>query len=760
VAGKRQVVFGEVMASDRLPDWASGGTVLIEWLQRQDLWKEAATRLKIQREGGYAGIDAFLFFLYYFGSGLQIGVKKFSERARVHHGQLAAVGDRKRLATQASMSRILGAVEAEHVQEFGSWLLRTAPDIGPVLSHPSVLTRDAVGEGWHLFDWDPTVTTLRHRALPVLEGTPDGRRRSELLGEPGYPGRKRGDVQFSRATLQHAGSGLWLGIEMAPGNGKLREAFQNAIHQVLATCEVAEIACARAILRADGVAGNVPFITACVEAGVHYITRLSHYQLLQDEDIVQHLNEAAWFEVPSSSSGPSRQATDLGRVILEPGPSSVRPDGSPFEPIEARVVVSRFPSSNDGRGAGVVLDGWQYELYGTDLLPAAWPEAEIVTGYYGRSGQENRFCQEDRELALDRIFSYHLPGQQLATLVGLFVWNYYICRGMELAHPPEEQPEQPLRDSPPLSEVPHLPEVDEPSDPSSGQVNAEPNAEVEPTSAQPVELETSSSAPSRSAESTGSDSTTRASLELFNALDQLDWEQMLHKHDSWQWLPGDGSLRCKAKALLPLLRIGDTKSGGIRVRFRAEWGTCDGCKLRHDCNQSADPHYRRDVQLSLPSPFAKQLREMWLSIAPKPRRGRPRRSLAKSSIKSSVKSRPVWRKKPLSWRPPDPPTIEPRLTITPPTLLPAELRRITRVITRPIEIHVHLDLPEDRPRPSLVLAYSAAERQKRRLSWKDRLRWNQLPPDAKVEIRMLGAGPLEGLLTHNATVREVHAKSA
>ena len=55
------------------------------------------------------------------------------------------------------MSRILAAAETERVREFGSWLLREAPGVLDVLQHPSVLTRDALGEGWHIFDWDPTV---------------------------------------------------------------------------------------------------------------------------------------------------------------------------------------------------------------------------------------------------------------------------------------------------------------------------------------------------------------------------------------------------------------------------------------------------------------------------------------------------------------------------------------------------------------------------------------------------------------------------
>ena len=343
--------------SERLPDWASTGVLIIEWLQRQGLWAEVADRLKVQREGGYAGIDAFVFLAYYFTSGLDVGVKEFSEQAREDHKQLAAVGGRKRLPTQSSMSRILSAAETEHVREFGSWLLREVPGMIDVLQHSSVLTRDAVGEGWHIFDWDPTVTTLRHRALPVVDGTPDGRRRSSSMAEPGYSGRKRGDVQFSRASLQHAGSGLWLGIEMAPGNGHLRDAFHSAIQQVIATCAHAEVPLSRAILRADGAAGNVPSITSCAEAGVHYITRLAHYQLLQDRQVVNHLNETSWFEVPSSGSGPTRQAADLGRVLLEPAPESVKVDGSTFSPIETRVVVSRYPCAEEGRGAGVTLDG-------------------------------------------------------------------------------------------------------------------------------------------------------------------------------------------------------------------------------------------------------------------------------------------------------------------------------------------------------------------------------------------------------------------
>jgi hypothetical protein len=44
-----------------------------------------------------------------------------------------------------------------------------------------------------------------------------------------------------------------------------------------------------------------------------------------------------------------------------------------------------------------------------------------------------------------RITSYHLPGQELATLVGLSVWNLRIARGFALEPPPAEHPVQRLR---------------------------------------------------------------------------------------------------------------------------------------------------------------------------------------------------------------------------------------------------------------------------------------------------------------------------
>lgn len=706
---RKRVVHEERSNSARVPDWASAGVVLIEWLRGEGLWGQLTERLKIQREGGYPGIDAFVFLIYLFTSGLRLGVKEFGERARKCHGQLAAVGERARLPTQASMSRILAAVSPEMLKEFGPWLLREAAGTRAVLNHPSVLTRDAEGAGWHVFDWDPTITTLRHRALPVFENMPQANRRSESLAAPGYPGRKRGDVQFSRGTLQHAGSGLWLGIEMGPGNGAHRHAVSSAIEQVVATCEGAGLPKEKALLRMDGAAGNVPAITGCIKAALHFVTRLAHYHLLENDAVKRHLNEAQWYVVPSSGSGPTRQAADLGRVTLEAAPTSVQADGGAFAPVEVRVVVSRFLAAGEGRGAGHVIDGWQYELYGTNLTAAAWPEVEVVAGYYGRCGQENRFSQEDSELGLDRIFSYHLPGQHLANLIGLFVWNFSICRGMDLECPPRELPAQTVATRTPVEQTPRLPEVE---------------------AAAPL-VETAIG-PSTPVPAIDASSSVDPNLDVAPMMNALDWSAMLLRYDGWRWLTESQSLLCPAAHVLPLAQIEHVKGQPIRARFVANSGTCDSCELRPSCITSVDPLYKKDVRLCIPPPLAAPLREMWLRA----REQKP--SKPELHAKPQKTPRHTARMKPLVWFPLPTAAEQTPLVVAPPILLPATLRKQNRATCSSLEIEIIVAFGPPVDRPSPVLATSPTQRQRRRLTWPERLRFNELRSGSTVELRLYG----------------------
>lgn len=744
MAKERRVVIQDKTDNDRLPDWTSEGAVLAEWLTQSGVLEEIGERLQVQREGGYVGLDVLLFLLLYFASDLRIGIKEFGSRTKPHRRQLAALGGRCQLPTPPSVSRFLGAVERPAIQEFGPWLLFEGTGAGEVLKHPATMHRDTMGGAWHFFDWDPTSTVLRQRALPALDGLPEGRRRSGEM-RAGYTGRKRGDVQVSRATLQHAGSGLWLGIWMAPGNGEPKNGFDAALQTIRSTCQQMGLGPENAVMRSDGQGGNIPYISACQSARVHYLTRWGHYPLLEQAEIREHLNQSPWHEVPDSGSGPRREATDLGWFMLAAGRRTVQPDGSPYDPVRSRLVVSRFRAGSP-RGAGIFIDGWHYELFATDLEEEPWPAAEVVTNYYGRCGQENRFAQENRELDLNRIFSYHVPGQEFANLVGLFVWNLRICLGSKLADPPRELPAQEPRASVAIEDPVKIPIASsiEGQEEGAGEETSTTASMVKtPTSMQERSLETSE----KPAAATGAACTREtlnddapseqptgpfpdASEQLLSALNRLDWSMLLKKRSNWDWDPKCGML-CPKGATLQLNSIKQfPHNNRCHLRFLTPYGACRRCEHRGDCTTSNSPSFRKEIPISLRAHEAVSIGALLVQS----RRGASDESAARTQEKRTPPSHRsgIERTMP-TWETPGNHDHESPFSIASPLLLPAELRRVLREKCRLIETHVAVEaqLP---PTPIRVFALTPGERQHRRRSWTQRHELNQLPEDARISI--------------------------
>jgi hypothetical protein len=230
--------------------------------------------------------------------------------------------------------------------------------------------------------------------------------------------------------------------------------------------------------------------------------------------------------------------------------------------------------------------------------------------------------------------------------------------------------------------------------------------------------------------------------DLIEAMDALDWQAILERHPGWHWSGSQAGLHCPGKAVLPLIRIEHIKDQRIRARFEAPAGACSSCSVREGCIQSDDPQYRKDVRLSLPAMHAPSLRQMWLNLSRSQRRGPFSK---RSAGPPPSPNRPIWRLKPLGWEHPALPQQRPSLAVMPPTLLPAELRKSTRRAVQPIEVHVRRILAPVHV-PHRALAQSAAERQRRRLSWSERLRWNALPAGSTVEISLRGASVIAELL--------------
>jgi hypothetical protein len=177
-----------------------------------------------------------------------------------------------------------------------------------------------------------------------------------------------------------------------------------------------------------------------------FITRAAQ-QIMTLPEVQVRLSIATWEFVPGAEIDGMRSVAELGTITLEAADGSLRDDGSSYVPVTVRTVVSRIRQGGEA-GRGIVIEGWQYEVFLTMLEPAARPAAEVVSAYNGRSTCENRYAQEDRELELDRVFNYQPGGQELATVVGMMVWNMQIVHGFRLSPPLRRRPRSSQMGSP------------------------------------------------------------------------------------------------------------------------------------------------------------------------------------------------------------------------------------------------------------------------------------------------------------------------
>jgi hypothetical protein len=706
--------------------------VLVQWLQERGHWDELAAKLRVRREGGFVGVDVLLFLLLFFATGVHRSLKRFGQWTAPFRKELAGLGGRKAFATPSSVSRYLSAIQFADVGALTRWLLVEVCDATALLQHPAVAAYDTDGVAWHAFDWDGTSTALRHRALPLGSDLPEPARRSAETGNAGYTGRKRGEVRFMRATLQHAGTGLWLDAVLSPERNDTAAMLPSALDAIDVTCRKAGLRRDRVVLRTDGCGGNVPFITACRKRQIPFLVRSAHYGLLEDPAVVEVLRQNAWYEVPSSGSGPTRLATELGELLLQPSKNTTTEDGERFEAVGVRMVVSRFAAAEKS-GAGVVIDGWQYELYATDLPASAWPAAETVELYYGRCGQENRFAQEDRELELDRIFSYNLPGQALATVVALFLWNWRTTVGFAESPPPQSEPARAARHA----------------------VVAEPLLDViEPVATQytvdapgmaPLELPASVEEPTLTTPLDGGTPSTSEPLTsafeppLQTLLNQLPWDEITAGlAPDWVRAETADGLRCPAGALLPARAIIPPRHGrGPRVEFLASLSSCRSCSPQFRCIDATAAGSAKKVTRAIAPALADALYPLLANKAAKharrdsdvrhlPRLAAPARNAAPSPL--------IMRNDPHSAGP---------FASVPPLLLPAQLRRIAKDALGALEVRVEVVAPPREPRHP-ALASSAADRQHRRLTWQQRHTRNALDPGASVSICLIGDADLIG----------------
>ena len=575
------LVISSKPGSTAMPDWSTEFTLLIRVLQKRGILGNLEQHGPTRRSDAADMTSILLFLVAFFCYGGKGGLRGCSEHIGRWRTRLAAVAGRKTLPSSSAVSRTLAALAPEQVQSLQRALLADSLSNSLLPGHRLAVWSDAWGQAWCVVDLDPTVLAVRQRALPEGEDLPQAHRRAEGFAAPGYPGRHRGEVVLSACRTQFSGSGLWCSVSLAAGNTPMALAVAAATEDIARVCNQLKIPLDRTVIRIDGAGGTVPCVTVVQASGLHFLTRSARYRLLTEPDVAQWLAQAPWQPVEDSGSGPRREAAELGTWLWLARKQTRRPDGGAYEPVSPRMVVSRFRPTDPERkhGAGVLIDGWHYELFACDLDALAWPAAATVALYYGRAELENRFGQENRELSLDRIFSHSLPGQALATAVGMFVWNQRIERGAQLA---SIQPDFAF-----AATLHGLP-APQPALLSISEV------EAPPPPAPP-------------------------------GLDELDWDAALSDRPGWS-CADERHVQCPAGKTLLLHRRVEAAQGRVRLIFRARKGACGHCPIRQACSASTDTAFRREISVTLapktPAPQPQARAPVWRPPPSQPT-GRP-----------------------------------------------------------------------------------------------------------------------------------------
>ena len=688
----------------RLPDWATQGAVLLLHLKKKGYLKKIENALKIRRSGGYAAIDAFVFFVYFFTSPFQ-SIKAFGQWVSLYKKSLAVIADRKQMPSTSAISRLLGSVERELTTASERKILIDYTDILPVMSHSACKTYDQDGQEWHLFDFDTTRTVLRQRKLPQSSEYPEPRRRAEEFSA-GYTGRKRGEVLASRAVLQHSGSGAWLYSRFNSGNGKQHQELKESLEVMKSCCEQMHHPAERTIIRTDGAYGSVPFITSYLEAECKFVSRLTRLTLFQQYQVIEILAQAQWFFFENATLSTTHSVTDLGWLTLEASERSRRTDGSFYDPVFVRVVVMRSQKEGDAH-RGVVLNGWQYETFVTNLSEKKWSAAQIMHLYFGRTAQENRFFQEDKELGLDHLLSYHLEGQEWASQIGLMIWNLQISLGFsmnppsELEHQKRSYMERIDTRNGKLSEILAKMEI--------------PKKKEEPQDEEYLEWK-------------------RAEEELIEHLDKMDWNYLLRKRLGFHWDKEQGGIVCLDGKVLRLSSASeDKKRGQWGLFFLGRTTICRPCLKRTSCIPRAKPHTAKAM-----------------NVAISPEVGRFYASLMKrvhSLRKKNQRRRKIW-----VFSTTIPPFhLDPIITssskpsISSYYFLPSIARKKWVSVFQNSSICVnYFEPPLKFSHP--FLASNIAERQQRRKSWVEHKKRYALDEESTVQITLFGLDNSSGIL--------------
>jgi hypothetical protein len=297
-----------------------------------------ALRVPRGRAGLFIGLDFVLMLLLYAVSA-ESSIQDFRRAADSVSTVLAGLWQRALMPSRYALSRFLkilppqcvAAVEALFFQALLDHGLR-----GDLLGG----IRDRDGQLTLCFDCDGTRGVARLRALVSGPQWPAPLRRLLSLCQPGYTGRKRGEVVRTRSALMQAHTQEWLGTWAAPGNGDAKADLDAACERICAYLRRHGLALTVGLMRLDGLYGTLPYITRIAQRGLGWLTRCTHYALLKWPEVRAAIARGPVGELTHPESGVCRELFDLPALDWH---------NTAGDRLTTRLVITRYHCEKTGK---------------------------------------------------------------------------------------------------------------------------------------------------------------------------------------------------------------------------------------------------------------------------------------------------------------------------------------------------------------------------------------------------------------------------
>ena len=257
MAPRKVEVTAQVQGKGEISEVFTSGVLAWSKLAVGGLGDIVKDRLRLVRKAGCTGFQLFGMLFLMWMAQLR-GQRRLHEAAKNCSKALAVVLGVRKWCSQSAMSRTLASVGHEQSRDFSDWLLTEALPVVPLECDESAFHHDTFGHAWRFFDTDGRVQTQRQRGLPEDEDSPEPVRRAANIAKPGYPGRKRGEVQFHKMIVQDAGTARYLGVRLAPGNGEHHDEMLWAAEQCAVESDRLGVLREHAVLRFDGKSSGQP----------------------------------------------------------------------------------------------------------------------------------------------------------------------------------------------------------------------------------------------------------------------------------------------------------------------------------------------------------------------------------------------------------------------------------------------------------------------------------------------------------------------